>query len=84
MTRPVAGWVEPQDALARLNGRLFATVQEVSAVLGRDAQGRGVRAAIEAGEIPALKVGLKWHVPTAWLRKAAGLDPDMEVAGPAA
>jgi excisionase family DNA binding protein len=50
---------------------LFADVPETAAVLRYDA--RTVRRAIEAGEIPAVRAGERWRVPTAWLREQAGL-----------
>jgi excisionase family DNA binding protein len=50
---------------------LFADVPETAAVLRYDA--RTVRRAIEAGEIPAVRAGERWRVPTAWLREQARL-----------
>jgi len=46
-------------------------VPDVASILGRDE--RTVRRAIEAGKIPAVKVGSQWSVPTAWLREQAGV-----------
>jgi hypothetical protein len=40
-----------------LSNRTFATVPEVSEILGYDRAGRTVRKAITAGEIPAVKHG---------------------------
>lgn len=59
------------DVLAALKDKLFATVPETAVVLRSDV--RSVRRAIAAGEIPAQAVGPRKLVPTAWLRKAAGL-----------
>jgi excisionase family DNA binding protein len=50
---------------------LFADVPETAAVLRYDA--RTVRRAIEAGEIPAVRAGERWRVPTSWLREQARL-----------
>jgi len=74
MTAPVTWTPDAQAALKRLAGRLFATTSEAAAVLSCDP--RTLRAAIESGEIPGVKAGSTWRVPTAWLRKAAGLDPE--------
>ena len=55
-------------------GRLFATVPEFVKVSGYDA--RTVRKGIEAGEIPAIRVGATWRIPVAWIREQAGLSDD--------
>lgn len=60
------------DVLAALEGKLFATVPETAVVLRSDV--RSVRRSIAAGEIPAQPVGPRKLVPTAWLRRAAGLE----------
>jgi excisionase family DNA binding protein len=57
--------------LEEILGGLFADVPETAAVLRYDA--RTVRRAIEAGEIPAVRAGDRWRVPTAWLREQARL-----------
>jgi hypothetical protein len=57
--------------LDELDGRLFADVPLAAAILGRDE--RTVRKAAAAGEIPAVKVGAKWMIRTAWLREQAGV-----------
>ena len=54
-------------------GRLFLSVPEASAILGVDREGRTVRKAIEAGEIPAIRVGPQWRIPVAWIREQARL-----------
>ena len=54
-----------------LDGNLFADVPETAEILRYDE--RTVRRAIEAGEIPAVRAGERWRVPTAWLREQAGL-----------
>jgi excisionase family DNA binding protein len=58
--------------LADLDGKLFAEVPEVAELLRNDV--RTVRRAIERGEIPAVRAGQRWRVPTSWLRQAAGLE----------
>lgn len=57
------------NAIASLDGKLFATVPEVAAVLRSDP--RSVRRAIASGDIPAVPVGPRKLVPTAWLFSAA-------------
>ena len=65
-----------------LAGRIVLTTAEVGAVLGCD--GRTVRRAIEAGQVPAVRVGRRLCVPAAWLRERAMLvtpvptDPEAE------
>jgi hypothetical protein len=53
---------------------LFATTTEVSLIFGYDPEGRTVRRAIEAGEIPAARVGATYRVPVSWIRQQAGLE----------
>lgn len=65
--------------LSDLSGQAFCDVPQVASVLGRDE--RTVRRAIEAGKIPASKIGNKWAVPTSWLRQEAGVSesaPDVD------
>lgn len=57
------------SASERLDGRWFVSVAEVAEVLGVDP--RTVRRAIEAGEVPAVRVGQRYRVPAAWLRERA-------------
>jgi excisionase family DNA binding protein len=64
-------------------GRLFVSVPEASAILGLDREGRTVRKAIEAGEIPAVRVGPQWRIPVAWIREQARLSA-AAAGGPAA
>jgi excisionase family DNA binding protein len=54
------------------DGRLFATVPEFAKVSGYDM--RTIRKGIEAGEIPATRVGANWRIPVAWIREQAMLD----------
>jgi excisionase family DNA binding protein len=63
-----------------LDGNLFADVPETAEILRYDE--RTVRRAIEAGEIPAVRAGERWRVPTAWLRAQARIgDSDAAAAG---
>ena len=71
MTRPTTWSPSAQEALSRLNGQLFATTTEAGAVLRYNH--RTVRAAITAGQIPAVRFGSTWRIPTAWLREQAQL-----------
>jgi hypothetical protein len=73
MTAPITWSPDAEAALERLKGRLFATVTETSAILSYDPQGRTVRKAISAGEIPAVRVGCTWRIPVAWIREQAHL-----------
>ena len=59
------------DELIRA-GRNFASVAETCTIL--DVEERSVYSAIDRGEIPATRVGTRWKVPVAWLRKVAALD----------
>lgn len=59
------------SAIEILDGKLFADIPETAQVLRYDV--RTVRTAIKAGEIPAVRAGNRWRVPTSWLRQQAGL-----------
>lgn len=61
-----------RDILADLTGKLFADVAETAEVLRID--GRTVRRMCDAGDIPAIRTGRRWRVPTSWLSQAAGLE----------
>lgn len=50
-------------------GRLFLTIPHAAPLL--DADVRTLRRACQAGEIPAIKVGVIWRIPTAWIREQA-------------
>lgn len=69
MTAPVTWSPDAKAALERIDGKLFATTTECGAVLRYDT--RTVRQGIESGEIPAIRVGATWRIPTAWLREQA-------------
>lgn len=71
MTKPVTWSPSAQAALDRLKGKLFATTTECAAVLSYDA--RTLRKAIEAEEIPAIRAGSTYRIPTAWIRAQVGL-----------
>ena len=66
MTAPTTWNPTAEEALRRLDGRLFATVTEAAAILRYDA--RTVRKAIEAGEIPAVRAGSTYRIATDWIR----------------
>lgn len=55
--------------LADLDGRNFAHVWEVAAILEVDP--RTIRAAVRDGRIPAVKAGSNYRIPVAWLIRAA-------------
>lgn len=74
MPKPVTWNLSAEEALTRLRGRLFATVTETSVILGYDEDGRTVRKAIDAGEIPHVKVGATRRIPVSWIMEQAGLD----------
>lgn len=57
------------NAAARLSGRWFATTTEVAEVLHVSEQ--AVRRAIDAGTMPATRVGEHLRVPVAWLETQA-------------
>jgi excisionase family DNA binding protein len=63
--------------LEDLDGRAFCDVWEAATILNRDP--RTIRQAIKAGEIPAVRLGLRYSVPVAWLNRAAS----SEAADPA-
>jgi len=50
-------------------GRLFASVPEFVTMSGYDQL--TVRKGITAGEIPAMRVGRTWRIPTSWIRAQA-------------
>lgn len=54
-----------------LNNQLFADVPEAAQILRYDQ--RTVRRGCESGDIPAIKSGNRWRIPTSWLRDKAGL-----------
>ena len=66
--------------IADLGDRLFADVPETAALLRIDE--RTCRRSIERGEIPAIRTGQRWRVPTSWLRSAAGLPSNVQEGSP--
>jgi len=76
MTKPVTWSPSATEALQRLKGKLFASTTEASVILGYDKLGRTIRAGIEAGQVPAVKVGATYRIPVQWLRAQARLDGD--------
>jgi excisionase family DNA binding protein len=79
MTAPITWTPEGTAALQRLGTRLFATTTETAAIFRYDT--RTVRRAIEAGEIPAVRAGTTWRVPTAWIRAQIDLGMDAGRSG---
>jgi excisionase family DNA binding protein len=69
MTKPVTWTPTARTALQRIEGRLFATVTETAAILSYHPE--TVRKAAAAGEIPSVRVGSSFRIPTAWLREQA-------------
>lgn len=67
---------QADDLAALLRGRLFVAPVQAARVLGVDR--RTLYRAIEAGDVPAIKVGAQWRVATAWLRAAAQVPGDAE------
>jgi excisionase family DNA binding protein len=52
--------------------RLFINTEEAAAILGVDP--RTLRRAVERGEVPATRLGVRILIPTAWLRSQAARD----------
>ena len=61
-----------------LEGRLVATVTDVAALLETDQ--RTVLRGIEAGHIPAVKVGKVWRIPVPKLMAMLGVSPSEPAA----
>jgi hypothetical protein len=64
-----------EAALAELEskGKLFAFPADVAAVFGRDL--RSIYLGLERGEIPHTRIGHRYSIPVAWLRRQVnGLD----------
>lgn len=80
--KPVTWTPTAQDALDRIRTKLFATTTEAAAVLNYDR--RTVLKGIESGEIPSVRVGSCYRVPTTWLLEHAGLTATAGHAGTAA
>ncbi len=56
------------DALVA-SGAAFTDTPTAAVILGADE--RTVRSAIKSGDIPAVRVGQRWKISVAWLRRAA-------------
>jgi excisionase family DNA binding protein len=74
MPDPVTWTPSAAEALKRLQGRLFATTTEAAAILHHDP--RTIRKAIDAGEIPSVRVGATRRIPVSWITEQARLDAD--------
>jgi excisionase family DNA binding protein len=74
MPEPVTWTPSAAEALKRLEGRLFATTTETAAILRYDT--RTLRKAIDAGEIPSVRVGATRRVPVSWITERARLSTD--------
>jgi len=70
-TKPVTRSPSALAALERLDGKLFATTTETAAVFRYNY--RTVMKAIEDGDIPAVRYGSTWRIPTAWIREQASI-----------
>jgi hypothetical protein len=72
--QPPAGCVMTLDDLA---GRNFASITE-AAQLCDNADPRTIRRMAQRGDIPSIKVGVRYMIPVAWLREHldAGVTPE--------
>jgi excisionase family DNA binding protein len=55
--------------------RPWLTVAEVAQITGEGE--KAIRAALDAGQLPLLRVGRYVRIPTARLRQVLGIDPEM-------
>jgi excisionase family DNA binding protein len=62
---------ERRQLQEKLASQLFLSAPEAAALYRVDR--RTLYRALENGEIPGIKVGVTWKIPTAWLRKQAGM-----------
>jgi len=69
MPEPVTWTPSAAEALSRLKGRLFATTTETAAILHHDP--RTIRKAVDAGEIPSVRVGATRRIPVSWITEQA-------------
>jgi excisionase family DNA binding protein len=60
--------------------RPWLTVAEVAAITGEGE--KAIRAALDAGQLPLLRVGRYVRIPTALLRQRLGIDPAADTCGP--
>jgi hypothetical protein len=68
--------------MQRLKGRLYATTTETGAIFDYDR--RTVIAAIEAGNIPAVKAGRDWRIPVSWIVAQPGIPAEFAEGADAA
>jgi len=61
-------------------GQLFCQPADTAAVTGKDP--RTIYAAIKSGEIPSTKIGQRYHISVAWLRRQVD-GTDVPAAGQA-
>lgn len=61
-----------QKLLTELAIRAFFSVPEAARLIGCDE--RTLRKACAAGQVPGTRLGAKWLVPTAWLRRQLAQD----------
>ncbi|MGH3276707.1 MAG: hypothetical protein ACRDNZ_20560 [Streptosporangiaceae bacterium] len=76
MTKPITPIPSAEAALAQMDGRLFASVTEVSVIFNYDRRGRTLRRGIEAGAVPAIKAGDTYRIPVAWVREQLRIGAD--------
>ena len=74
MPEPVTWTPSAAEALKRLKGRFFATTTETAALLHHDP--RTIRNAIDAGELPSVRVGATRRIPVSWITEQARLSAD--------
>lgn len=60
-------------------GHLWATTTETADVLERDLS--AIYGALERGEIPSTRVGQRYNIPVAWLRRQADGLPEADSDG---
>jgi hypothetical protein len=63
-------------------GKLWAIPAEVAAIMERDL--KSVYAGLERGDIPSIRIGPRYQVSVAWLRRQANGVPDPQPVGGAA
>lgn len=72
MTKPVTWIPSADEALSRIDGRLFASTTEAAVIL--DVDPRTLRAALDRGEVPGCRAGTTWRIPVSWLREQARIN----------
>jgi hypothetical protein len=79
MPDPVTWTPSAAEALKRIHGRLFATTTEAAAILDYDP--RAIRKAIDAGEIPGIRVHGTRRVAVSWIEEQVRLATDGSAGG---